>query len=121
RQTGVIAQDIRIWPIVVLAIGVGLLVAVFSGRYSGTGLVVPFVLVDVGIVELLKDTGTLDRDFSVWPSLLIAIGGGALLGGIALRRATSRGSEEPVTFRVPLPPDGVGVTSGRLTVRHGAG
>jgi Domain of unknown function (DUF5668) len=28
RQTGVIAQDIRIWPIVVLAIGVGLLVAV---------------------------------------------------------------------------------------------
>jgi hypothetical protein len=27
RQTGVIAQDIRIWPIVVLAIGVGFLVA----------------------------------------------------------------------------------------------
>jgi hypothetical protein len=30
RQTGVIAQDIRIWPIVVLAIGVGLLVAVLT-------------------------------------------------------------------------------------------
>jgi hypothetical protein len=121
RQTGVISEDIRIWPIVVLAIGVGMLVAVFSGRYAGSGLVVPFVLIDLGLVELLKDTGTLDEDFSVWPSLLIAIGAGALLGGIALRRATSRGSEEPVTFRVPLPPEGEGVTSARLRVRHGAG
>ena len=121
RQTGVIPEDIRIWPIVVLAIGVGMLAAVFSGRYSGTGLVVPFVLIDVGIVELLKDTETLDPDFSVWPSLLIAIGAGVLLGGIALRRATSRGSEEPVTFRVPMPPEGRGVDSARLRVRHGAG
>src|SRR6266542_2346520 len=116
RQTGVIPEDIRIWPIVVLAIGVGMLAAVFSGRYSGTGLVVPFVLIDVGIVELLKDTETLDPDFSVWPSLLIAIGAGVLLGGIALRRATSRGSEEPVTFRVPMPPEGRGVDSARLRV-----
>src|SRR6266542_1095413 len=121
RQTGVIPEDIRIWPIVVLAIGVGMLAAVFSGRYSGTGLVVPFVLIDVVIVELLKDTETLDPDFSVWPSLLIAIGAGVLLGGIALRRATSRGSEEPVTFRVPMPPEGRGVDSARLRVRHGAG
>jgi hypothetical protein len=121
RETGVLEEDIRIWPIVVLAIGVGLLVAVFSGRYSGSGLVVPFVLIDLGLVEVLKDTGALGEDFSVWPSLLIAIGAGALIGGIRLRRAIRLGSEEPVTFRVPLPPEGRGVSSARIWVRHRAG
>jgi hypothetical protein len=121
RQTGVIAEDVRIWPIVVLAIGVGLLAAVFSGRYAGGGLVLPFVLIDLGLIELLKDTGTLDEDFSVWPSLLIAIGAGALLGGIAVRRAVRRGSEETATYRVALPPEGAGVTMARLRLLHGGG
>jgi hypothetical protein len=121
RQTGVIAEDIRIWPIVVLALGAGLLVAVFSGRYAGGGLVLPFVLIDLGLVELLKDTGALDEDFSVWPSLLIAIGAGALIGGIAVRRAVRRGSEEVGTYRVALPPEGAGVTAARLRVRHEGG
>jgi hypothetical protein len=82
---------------------------------------VPFVLIDIGLVELLIDTGALDETFSVWPSLLIAIGAGALLGGIALRRAVRRGSEEPVVYRVALPPEGAGITAARLRVRHGAG
>jgi len=121
RQTGVLDEDIRIWPIVVLALGVGLLAPVFSGRYAGGGLVLPFVLIDIGLVELLKDTGALDVDFSVWPSLLIAIGAGALLGGISVRRAMKRGSEEAVTYRVALPPEGAGVTTARIRVRHGSG
>src|SRR3954452_8834510 len=121
RQTGVIAEDVRIWPIVVLALGAGLLLTVLSGRYAGGGLVLPFVLIDVGLVELLKDTGALDEDFSVWPSLLIAVGAGALLGGIAVRRAVRKGSEEPGLFRVSLPPEGMGVTTASLVVRPGGG
>jgi hypothetical protein len=121
RQTGVIAEDVRVWPILAIAIGVGMLVATFSGRYSGVGVVVPFVLIDLGVVELLKDNGTLAEDFSIWPSLLVAIGAGAVIGGIRLRRAIKAGSEEPVTFRVPLPPEGRGVTAARLRVRHTAG
>jgi hypothetical protein len=121
RQTGVIDQDVRIWPIVMLALGIGLVLSVFTGRYAGVGLVVPFVLIDIGLVELLKDTGALDEDFSVWPSLLIAIGAGALLGGIMVRRALRRGSEEAGTYRVPLPPEGAGVTMARIRVRHGGG
>ena len=118
RQAGVIDKDVRIWPIVVLALGVGLLALVFSGRRPGSGLVLPFLLLDVGIVELLKDTGNLPHDFSVWPSLLIAVGAGILLGGLAWRAAGRRwAGGEAVTKRIPVE----GVEKARVEIRHGAG
>jgi cell wall-active antibiotic response 4TMS protein YvqF len=81
RQIDVIPTDIAIGPIALIVLGGVLLVVAVTTRFGEAGLVVPFVLLALGIVLLLRDRGAVSKDFSVWPAVLIAVGAGLLLSG----------------------------------------
>ncbi len=113
RNSGAIDEDVRIWPLVVMAVGAWLLVdrIAFGGRLGG-GFVWPLVLVAIGGVFSLQDTGTFGEDVSLWPVILIAIGVGIVLSAAPGRRVPPVTSES-----VPLG----GATSARVVIDHGAG
>lgn len=114
RNSGTIPKDVRIWPLIVLVIGVWLLLdrLAFEGRRDG-GFVWPLLLIAVGGVFLLQDLHAIDADVTLWPVILIAIG-----LGIVLAAVPSRGqSAQTVTESVPLE----GASFGRVVLRHGAG
>jgi hypothetical protein len=91
-------------------------VLALTTRFGEAGLVVPFVLLALGIVLLLRDLGAISEDFSVWPAVLIAVGAGLLLGGaIGGLRPGRRGPT--VTREIPLD----GAREARIEIRHGAG
>lgn len=117
REAGALAEDVSILWIVVTAVGFGLLVAVFSGRRPGAGLVLPLVLIAIGGTELLKDAGRLDEDFSVIPPVIVAVGLGLLLGGVAWRLSAPREEEGAVTKRIPLG----GASEATVVIHHGGG
>lgn len=115
RAVEVVPEDIRVWPILVLALGLwGLLVRATGwwGHYGG--MAGPLVLIAVGGMFFLRDAGAVDPDISVWPVVLIAVGLGVLLEGMVGRRTRTR----PRTgVSVPLE----GARSARVGIRHGAG
>jgi len=116
RQTDVIPSDVSIGPIALIALGAVLLAIALTTRFGEAGLVVPFVLLALGIVLLLRDRGAVSQDFSVWPAVLIAVGAGLLLGGgvsgVRLGRRTPT-----VERQISLD----GAREARIELRHGAG
>jgi hypothetical protein len=117
REAGVIAEEVSVLWIVVTAVGVGLLIAVFSGRRPGAGLVLPLVLIAIGGTELLKDAGRLGEDFSVIPPVIVAVGLGLLLGGLAWRLSAPEAEDGVVTKRIPLD----GASEAQVSIVHGGG
>lgn len=113
RNSGAIDEDVRIWPLIVMGIGVWLLLErlAFGGRLGG-GFVWPLILIALGGVFFLQDTGTIGEDVSLWPVILIAIGVGIVLSAVPGRRLPPVTSES-----VPLG----GATSARVVIDHGAG
>lgn len=114
RNSGTIPEDVRIWPVVVLAVGVWLLLErlLFGDRWQGS-FAGSLVLIAIGGVFFLQDLGAISRDVSVWPVILIAVGLAIVLSAIPSRRG------DAATVRESVPLDGA--SSARVVVKHGAG
>jgi hypothetical protein len=117
RNTDVIPDDVAIWPLIVIGIGVWLLVQrlVPGGGWGHDGYVWPLILIAVGVVFLLRDLDVIDSDVTLWPVILIAIGLGIVLSAVTDRGGSRGGVVTPRS--VPL--DGASTASVR--VKHGAG
>jgi hypothetical protein len=117
RNTDVIPDDVAIWPLIVIGIGVWLLVQrlVPGGGWGHDGYVWPLILIAVGVVFLLRDLDVIDSDVTLWPVILIAIGLGIVLSAVTNRGGS--GGDVATPRSVPL--DGASTASVR--VKHGAG
>ena len=115
RTSGVIPEDVRVWPVVLVAIGVWLLVErlLFGGR-AGEGFVWPLVLIAIGGVVVLQDAGTIKNEDVLGPVILISIGLGIVLSAVPRR---GRGPSGQVHETVALD----GAASARVQLKHGAG
>jgi hypothetical protein len=114
RQVDVIDPDVRIWPLVLLVVGLWLLFDRLVTRRLGAGITWPLVLIAIGGVLFLQDLDVIDDSLSLWPILLIIAGVAIVVGAVMDRR----GSSVPATIR-RFPLDGA--TGGRISLRHGAG
>jgi cell wall-active antibiotic response 4TMS protein YvqF len=116
QNAGVIDEDVRIWPIVVIVIALAILgERIGHPWWFGGGLFLPLVLLAVGGVALLKDLNVIDRDFTIWPVILIALGVSILWHAGPWGRRT--GTVERSGRSIPLD----GATSATITIEHGAG
>jgi hypothetical protein len=118
REAGVISRSVTWWPILLFGLGVWLLLerAVVGGRHGGD-FVLPLVLMAVGLVFFLQQSGAVPRDVSLWPIVLIAIGTGIALSALPLGRGSGVLAAGGQRASVPLGDAG----AGRLVVKHGAG
>jgi hypothetical protein len=113
RSAEVIDPDVSIWPFLLLGLGAWLLAeALVQRSWRDGGSVLPLVLIAIGGVYLLRDLDVIDRDVSVWPLVLIAIGVGIVVSAVPGR---PRGAV--ATETVPID----GAASARIEVGHGAG
>jgi hypothetical protein len=118
REAGVLPEDVAWWPIIVFALGLWLLVEHLTSRDRGGGdFVLPLVLMAVGVIFFLQQSGVVGDDVSLWPIVLIAIGIGIVLSALPLGRRS--GSSGVMTERASVPLGGA--TGGRVVVKHGAG
>ncbi|MFB3739214.1 MAG: LiaI-LiaF-like domain-containing protein [Candidatus Velamenicoccus archaeovorus] len=114
RNAGTIPEDVRVWPLVLIAIGVWLFLErlLFGGWWQGS-FAGALVLIAIGGVSFLQDVDAISEDVSVWPVVLIAVGLAVVLSAMP-----SRGRRAgPVRETVALD----GATSARVVIRHGAG
>jgi hypothetical protein len=82
RGAGVIPDRIRIWPPILVVIGLWFVLGrLFSGERSD-GLVLPLVVIAVGLVFLLEDADALANDDALLPLIVVAIGVGLVLSGL---------------------------------------
>ncbi len=114
RDNGTIDRDVRVWPVVLIAIGLWLLIERFGRHWGWGGWLVPLALLAVGIVYVLRDTGAISRDVQWGPILLIVVGAAILLSAVG--RMTRRRPDRR-DFAVPLE----GATAASVTIEHGAG
>lgn len=115
RNTGVVSDDVRIWPLVLMAVGVWLfLERLLFGSMWGGGFVWPLVLFAIGLVFFLEDLGVVPEEGVVVPTVVIAIGVGLMLSAISQVRG---GPAEGETAAVPLE----GATEASVRIDHGAG
>ncbi len=114
RNIDVIPGDVSVWPFVLIAVGVVLLVGRLLSRWPHQGgFLVPVVLLTLGVFFLLQETEAVGRDVSVLPVVLIAIGAGLLLDALPIRR------RPPNAVDVSVPAEGA--RGARLRINHGAG
>ena len=76
RELGIV-PDIGGWTLVWLALGTWLLLGTLAGNRRGWFW--PLTLLLIGTFMLLRDLEILDRDFSVWPIVIIALGASMVL------------------------------------------
>lgn len=81
-----LAPDIGFWTLVWLGFGSWLFLGTLAGNRRGWFW--PLALLLIGGVMLMRDLEVLDRDFSLWPIVIIAIGMSMVL------EATSWGRRE---------------------------
>lgn len=67
-----VLPDIRVWTLVWLGLGGWLFVGTLVGRRRGWFW--PLTLIALGGFMLLQDLDHIDRDFRLWPVIVIAIG-----------------------------------------------
>jgi hypothetical protein len=82
RGAGVIPDRVRIWPLFVVAIGLWLVLGRLLSRDRSDGFVLPLVVIAVGLVFVLEDTGALANDEVLLPLIAVAIGAGLVLSGL---------------------------------------
>lgn len=82
RGAGVIPQRVRLWPMVLVLIGLWLVLGRLVSRDRSGGFVLPLALVAVGLVFLLEDAGAIANDDVLLPLIVVAIGAGLLLSGL---------------------------------------
>lgn len=71
REFGAI-PDIGMWTLVWLALGGWLFIGTLAG--NRTGWFWPLTLILIGALMLLRDLEVLERDVSIWPIVVIALG-----------------------------------------------
>jgi hypothetical protein len=76
RELGIV-PDIGGWTLVWLALGTWLLLGTLAGNRKGWFW--PLTLLLIGTFMLLRDLEVLDRGFSVWPIVIIALGASMVL------------------------------------------
>lgn len=77
-----------------------------------TPLVIGVALVTAGVLLLLRNLGVLPPGVSLWPLLLVAVGGVLLVGGLRQgEEAPTEGAETPLE----------GAREARVALQHGAG
>jgi hypothetical protein len=117
RSLDVVPETVRVWPILLLAVGLWILLVRLTGWWGHFGgFAAPLVLLAIGGMLVLRDAGAIDPDVAVWPVVLIAVGLGILLEAALGRRERERGRTTSVS--VPLDAE---ARSARLVIRHGAG
>ena len=67
-----VVPDIGLWTLVWLALGSWLFLGTLAGNRKGWFW--PLTLLLIGSFMLLRDLEILDRDFSIWPIVIIALG-----------------------------------------------
>ena len=67
-----VLPDIRVWTLVWLGLGGWLFIGTLVGRRRGWFW--PLTLIAIGGFMLLQDLDRIDRDFRLWPVIVIAIG-----------------------------------------------
>jgi hypothetical protein len=76
-----VVPDIGFWTLVWLALGSWLLLGTLAGNRRGWFW--PLTLLLIGTFMLLRDLEVLDRDFSIWPIVVIALGASMVLEAIS--------------------------------------
>ncbi len=114
READVLPRDIAWWPIVLFGLGLWLLIEhAWVRPRGGRDFVLPLVLIAIGLVFFLQDSGIVGHDVQLWPVVLIAIGIGIVLSALPI------GGSGAASARASVPL--AGATSGRVIVKHGAG
>ena len=91
RNADVWPEDLRVWPLALIAIGLWLLVERIAGPWRPTGgLAAPFALLGIGTVALLEDLDVFSKSVSVWPVVVIAIGLAVLIDALTWRQRRRR-------------------------------
>ncbi len=67
-----VVPDIGLWTLVWLTLGSWLLLGTLAGNRRGWFW--PLTLILIGSFMLLRDLDVLERDFSIWPVVIIAMG-----------------------------------------------
>lgn len=76
RELGAV-PDIGLWTLIWLALGSWLFLGTLAGNRRGWFW--PLTLLLIGTFMLLRDLDVLERDFSIWPVVIIALGLSMLL------------------------------------------
>jgi len=76
RELGAV-PDIGLWTLIWLALGSWLFLGTIAGNRRGWFW--PLTLLLIGTFMLLRDLDVLERDFSIWPVVIIALGLSMLL------------------------------------------
>jgi len=87
RELGTV-PDISVWTLVWLALGGWLLIGTLVGNRRGWFW--PLALVLIGTFMLLRDLDVIDKSFSLWPIVVIALGLAILLEATEWGRSRSR-------------------------------
>ena len=72
-----VVPDIGLWTLIWLALGSWLFLGTLAGNRRGWFW--PLTLLLIGTFMLLRDLNVLDRSFSIWPIVIIALGLSMLL------------------------------------------
>jgi len=78
-----LVPDISVWILVLLALGGWLFIGTLAGNRRGWFW--PLTLVLIGSFMLLRDLDVIDRKFSIWPIVIIALGLAILLEAVGGR------------------------------------
>jgi len=92
RELGAI-PDIGLWTLVWLALGSWLFLGTLAGNRRGWFW--PLTLLLIGTFMLLRDLEVLDRDFSIWPIVIIAFGLSIVLEASSWGKKGKKGTSMP--------------------------
>ena len=90
RELGVV-PDIGVWTLIWLALGAWLFLGTLGGNRKGWFW--PLTLLLIGTFMLLRDLEVLERDFSIWPIVIIALGGSMVLEASSWGKREERRAE----------------------------
>lgn len=92
REVGVV-PDIGVWTLIWLALGTWLFLGTLAGNRKGWFW--PLTLLLIGSFMLMRDLEILDRDFSIWPIVIIALGASMVLEASSWSRRQERDTTRP--------------------------
>ena len=113
RSLGLIPQDVHVWPILLIVLGLAWLAADLAFAPWPGSVALPALLTLAGVFYLLRDTGTIPESVSFWPVVLIALGLAVVAG--ALPRHGRHETAEVDTIGLS------GASSASVRLAHGAG